>query len=83
MQSGEKIVALQQQRIDKLCNLLAIIHRDGGHYISEHGIDKAIDDAHLKWAKLIVLKDAMEEEFKAQPITYRESRLQAALKEVQ
>ncbi len=28
-----------------LSNLLAIIHRDGGHYEVEHGADKATDDA--------------------------------------
>lgn len=27
-------------------NLLAVIHRDGGHYQSEHGTAKACDDAH-------------------------------------
>jgi hypothetical protein len=26
-------------------NILCIIHRDGGHYIAEHGIQKAFDDA--------------------------------------
>lgn len=34
-------------------DLLAIIHRDGGHYIAEHGIDKAINYAKDKvWAIL-------------------------------
>ena len=28
-----------------LLNLLAFIHRDGGQYIAEHGMDKAIKDA--------------------------------------
>jgi len=26
-------------------NILCVIHRDGGHYIAEHGIQKAFDDA--------------------------------------
>lgn len=30
-----------------LSNLLAIIHRDGGHYVAKHGYDKAVNDAHL------------------------------------
>jgi hypothetical protein len=30
---------------DKLLNLLAIIHRDGGHYTDEHGVDKSIEEA--------------------------------------
>lgn len=28
-----------------LRNLLAIIHRDGGHYAAEHGLEKATQDA--------------------------------------
>ncbi|RLI58902.1 MAG: D-glycero-beta-D-manno-heptose 1-phosphate adenylyltransferase [Candidatus Asgardarchaeum californiense] len=28
-----------------LFNLLAIMHRDGGHYVDEHGVDKAVKDA--------------------------------------
>lgn len=35
-----------------LRNLLAIIHRDGGHYAAEHGIKKAVEDAHKVWAEL-------------------------------
>lgn len=31
------------------CNLLAVIHRDGGHYIEEHGLRKATDDAIAAW----------------------------------
>ena len=46
-QAGEP-VAWQQE----LGNILCLIHRDGGHDISEHGWRKAIDDATLKVAKL-------------------------------
>ena len=28
-----------------LQNLLAIIHRDGGHYTEEHGLEKSVEDA--------------------------------------
>jgi len=28
-----------------LLDLLAVIHRDGGHYVAEHGIDQATEDA--------------------------------------
>jgi predicted RNA-binding Zn-ribbon protein involved in translation (DUF1610 family) len=31
-----------------LRNLLARIHRDGGHYVEAHGIDKALADADAK-----------------------------------
>lgn len=30
---------------DLLMNLLAVIHCDGGHYVAEHGVLKAVDDA--------------------------------------
>lgn len=28
-----------------LFNLLAVIHRDGGHYVEDHGVKKAVRDA--------------------------------------
>lgn len=31
-----------------LRNLLARIHRDGGHYVEQHGLDKALEDAEAK-----------------------------------
>ncbi len=35
---------------DMLLNLLACIHGDGGHYVAEHGLDKAAADAESKVA---------------------------------
>lgn len=35
-----------------LGNLLAVIHRDGGHYLAEHGLEKAVEDAMAKWAEM-------------------------------
>lgn len=32
-------------REQQLGNLLAVIHRDGGHYLAEHGWEKAVNDA--------------------------------------
>ena len=40
-----RLIKERDELRDKLFNLLAIIHRDGGHYIMEHGIDKAVADA--------------------------------------
>lgn len=38
---------------EPLRNLLAILHRDGGHYAAKHGLKKAIEDAselmHKEW----------------------------------
>jgi len=28
-----------------LFNLLAVLHRDGGHYTETHGVDKSVKDA--------------------------------------
>jgi len=30
---------------DALLDLLAVIHRDGGQYVANHGLEKAIKDA--------------------------------------
>lgn len=40
-----------------LGNLLAIIHRDGGHYIDKHGVDKAVKDAYKILGRLMSLED--------------------------
>ena len=37
---------------DRLLDLLARIHRDGGHYVTEHGIEKACEDADVLVAGL-------------------------------
>ena len=37
-----------------LKNLLAVIHRDGGHYTEEHGIEKSVKDATQIVADAIV-----------------------------
>lgn len=34
-----------QAALNQIGELLSVIHRDGGHYIEEHGWDKAIRDA--------------------------------------
>lgn len=41
-----------------LRDLLAVIHRDGGHYVEAHGLDKAIEDAH---AKVLARAHALDE----------------------
>jgi hypothetical protein len=48
MDDEQKPVGWQQE----LANILCRIHRDGGHYIAEHGWRKAINDADLKVAHL-------------------------------
>jgi len=43
----------------ELGNLLAIIHRDGGHYITDHGWQAAVKDAHEVWAQLQLGQDEL------------------------
>lgn len=38
---------------DQLSELLAVIHRDGGHYETEHGTSKALEDAELKYLTML------------------------------
>ena len=54
--SEEARVKAERERDDLLCR----IHRDGGHYISEHGIEKACQDADVIVATLNVQKDEAE-----------------------
>lgn len=41
-------------------NLLARIHRDGGHYEGEHGTSKAVEDADLIISEMLVRAEAAE-----------------------
>ena len=38
--------------LKQLRELLAIIHRDGGHHTDKVGIEQSVNDAHQVWAKL-------------------------------
>lgn len=49
-----------------LGNILAVIHRDGGHYQGEHGGKKATDDAISAWANLMTDIDAAHATIAAQ-----------------
>ncbi len=51
--------AQHRSEVDGLGNLLAIIHRDGGHYQQQHGTKKAVDDAHAEWGRLITLAESV------------------------
>jgi hypothetical protein len=60
-------VAWQQE----LANILCRVHRDGGHYIVEHGWRKAIDDADLKVAHLNAASDAPQPQPKQEPVAWQ------------
>ena len=45
LKSLERTEPKTEDSKEDLCALLTVIHRDGGHYIAEHGIKKAVEDA--------------------------------------
>lgn len=53
----DKAVAEERERWKLVRNLLARIHRDGGHYVEEHGLDKALEDADAKVVAWLALSD--------------------------
>jgi hypothetical protein len=42
-----------------LRNLLARIHRDGGHYVEQHGLETALDAADAKVLELLVMQESL------------------------
>ena len=42
-------------------DLLAIVHGDGGHYLTEHGWRAATDDAMAKYCRIIRERDRLAE----------------------
>lgn len=42
-----------------LRNLLARIHRDGGHYLEQHGLDKALEDADAQVVQWLTMQDRL------------------------
>jgi hypothetical protein len=56
--TGHDVQALQAD----LGNLLARIHRDGGQYLGEHGLKKAVADADVKIASVYGEVQALQAE---------------------
>ena len=48
-----------------LGNLLAMLHRDGGHYQGEHGTDNAVGEATMAWSVLILRAEKAEADLAA------------------
>jgi len=44
-----------------LLNLLAVIHRDGGHFTGKHGLSESVDRAMEKVVNWLALEDQMNE----------------------
>jgi hypothetical protein len=51
-------LADRQRTANALGNLLAIIHRDGGHHQGAVGDEQAVKDAHERWGRLITLAES-------------------------
>jgi hypothetical protein len=49
-----------QEAVDPLRNLLAIIHRDGGHHTDAVGVEQSVADAHQVWAELRLQAEAVD-----------------------
>lgn len=63
-----QLIALERERDEARRNLgeiLAVIHRDGGHYTGEHGISKSVADAHAAWAAVILEREQLKEKLSA------------------
>ena len=49
----EQAVRERDEARHTLHEILAVIHRDGGHYTGNHGIAKSVEDAHAAWAAMM------------------------------
>ncbi len=58
---AKKAEAERDEALAHLKNLLAIIHRDGGHYAEQHGLKKSAQSAHLVWVDLITKAEQADE----------------------
>ena len=57
---------------DMLEELLAVIHRDGGHYVTEHGVAKACVDGEARVLAAYHAQDTVRESFIAEVAAMRE-----------
>jgi DNA repair exonuclease SbcCD ATPase subunit len=55
----QEVIKQRDEARRDLGEILAIIHRDGGHYTGEHGISKSVADAHATWAAMVAERDAL------------------------
>lgn len=53
----EMLKAERNRLAQMLSNLLAVIHRDGGHYQMDHGLTKAVTDAESKVVEWLARDD--------------------------
>jgi hypothetical protein len=56
----------------ELGEILAVIHRDGGHHTGEHGISKSVADAHATWAAVVRDRDEARDELAKTSADFRD-----------
>lgn len=61
MRMGEAAKGDATEEDAYLLNLLAVIHRDGGHFTGEHGLGVSVDRAMEKVVDWLALEDQMKE----------------------
>jgi hypothetical protein len=61
---AERIAELEDAEVH-LGNLLARIHRDGGHYQAQHGTFKAVGEAEIAWYELMARAEKAEADLAA------------------
>ena len=59
---AQKVVEERDEARHALHEILAVIHRDGGHYTGKHGIAKSVEDAHAAWAAMMREMDKLRAE---------------------
>jgi len=63
-----------------LRNLLARIHRDGGHYVEEHGLDKALEDADAQVVQWLSMQDRLADALFVLGMVGKNNRINAGAK---
>lgn len=63
-----------------LLNLLARIHRDGGHYVEQHGLDKAIEDADAQVVQWLTMQERLADALFVLSMVDKNNRIDAGEK---
>jgi hypothetical protein len=71
-----KVAEVERERDEARRNLgeiLAVIHRDGGHHTGEFGVSQSVADAHATWAAVVRERDDLKAKLDAElPAAWRE-----------
>jgi hypothetical protein len=68
-----KVVEERDEARRALREILAVIHRDGGHHTGRFGITQSVADAHATWAAMVAERDELKAKLEAElPAMWRE-----------